>query len=102
MFKIKWGQILREKVDSGIGSHAPLMFLFEKVSDYLEECGLAALSHGVDPVLVQAARGRDGGVVVHALYTSDPWNEHARQKQKLTPNVVFYFWQLGSAWTKEL
>jgi hypothetical protein len=42
------------------------------VLDYLEECGLAALSHGIDPVLVQAARGRDGGVVVHALHTADP------------------------------
>jgi hypothetical protein len=47
-------------------------FSSNKVSDYLEECGLAALSDGVDPVLVQAARGRDGGVVVHALYTTDP------------------------------
>ncbi len=47
-------------------------FSLNTVSDYLEECGLAALSHGVDPVLVQAARGRDGGVVVHALYTANP------------------------------
>jgi hypothetical protein len=49
------------------------MFLFEySLTVYLEECGLAALSHRVDPVLVQAARGRDGGVVVHSLYTGRP------------------------------
>ena len=34
---------------------------------YLEKGGLAALPHGIDAVLVEAARRGDGRVVVHAL-----------------------------------
>ena len=32
--------------------------------EYLEECGLASLSHGVDSVCVEASRRRDGSVVI--------------------------------------
>ena len=33
----------------------------------LEECGLTSLSNWIDSILVETARGRDGGVIVHPL-----------------------------------
>ena len=41
--------------------------IYPKVFSYLEESGLASLAHWVDPVLVEASRRGDGGVVIGPL-----------------------------------
>ncbi len=48
-----------------------LKFAIENILEYLEECGLASLPDGVDPVLVEAPWGGDWSVVVEPLPAVD-------------------------------